>query len=179
MSAERDYVAEMDARIAAATGESGWAAPVVAAKMHAALLETDPDLLNGWLHAMAVDVLRMAVGSRSRAQRTVARRRAASRIFGAAAAEAEETGNTIPLLGLFAVVHVIDADNTRKLAADMTGPEHLFVAENTYQQSANQALMLAAFHRAVAKKVGERKTSDVFSAQQYELLYLSITRKAA
>jgi hypothetical protein len=179
VSVERDYLAEMDARIAAATEGSGWVAAIVAEKLHAELLETDPDLLDGWLRATAADTLRLAIGMRSRNQRLIARRRAGARAFSEAAGEAEQTGDTAPLIGLFTVDYVVDAENTRKRAADMTGPEHLFVAENTYQRSANQALMLAAFHRAVAAKVGDQRTSDVFSPEQYERLYLSITRNAA
>jgi hypothetical protein len=179
VSGDRDYAAEMGARIETATSGSDWTAAVVAEKLHAELLETDPELLDGWLRLMAADTLRLAIGLRSRRQRTVARVRARSRAFGKAAEAAEESGDVTPLIGLFAVDYVIDSDNTRKRAADMTGPEHLFVAENTYQRSANEALMLAAFHRAVAAKVRNRKTSDVFSAEQYERLYLSVTRTAA
>lgn len=176
---DRDYVAEMDAKIEAATRGSSWAAPIIAEKLHAELLETDPELLEGWLSAVAVDALRLAIGTRSRLARMAARQRAGSRKFQQAAKDAEESGDTVPLLGLFSLDYVVDAKNTRKRAADMTGPEHLFVAENTYQRSANEALMLAAFHRAVAAKVGSKRTSEVFSAEQYEHLYLSVARSAA
>lgn len=176
---DRDYISEMNARIDVATQGSGWVAGIVAEKLHAELLEADPDLLDGWLRAVAVDTLRLTIGTRSRVQRIVARRRSASRAFQAATDGVEKSGDAAPLLGLFAVNYVVDDSNTRKQAADMTGPEHLFVAVNTYQRSANQALMLAAFHRAVAEKVGGKRTSEVFSAQEYEHLYLSITRHAA
>lgn len=179
MTAERDYLADMDEQIGASTRGDGWVAGIAAEKLHAQLLETDPDLLDGWLRAVAVQVLREAIGARSRVQRTVARRRAGSRAFQKAAREAEDSGDAAPLLGLFAVNHVVDGDRNRKRAADMTGPEHLFVADNTYQRSANESLMLAAFHRAVAGKVGERRTSEVLTEEQYERLYLSIARSAA
>lgn len=179
MSAERDYIAEMSKRVEAATQGSNWVAAIVAEKLHAQLLETDQELLDGWLHAVAVDTLRLAIGTRSRVQRTAARQRSGSRAFREAAKEAEETGDTAPLLGLFSLDYVIDEANTRKRAADMTGPEHLFVAENTYQRSANEALMLAAFHRAVAEKVGAKRTSEVFTEAAYEAMYMSVARKAA
>jgi hypothetical protein len=177
--ADRDYLAEMGGRIEAATKGSGWVAAIVAAKLHAQLLEKDPDLLDGWLHAMAVQALRQEIGLRARVERTTARRRAGARAFQAAAEDAEESGDATSLLGLFRVVHTVDESNTRKRAADMTGEEHLFVAENTYQRSANESLMLAAFHRAVAAKVQGKRTDQVFTEQQYESLYLSIARKAA
>ena len=71
---ERDYIAEMDERIAAATAGSGWVAAVVAQKLHAALLESDPDLLDGWLRAMAVQMLRRVIGLKGSQERSAARR---------------------------------------------------------------------------------------------------------
>ena len=186
MSDERDYIAEMDGRIAAATTGSGWVAAVVAQKMHDSLLESDPDLLDGWLHAMAVQMLRRVIGLKGSQERSAAKRGARVRAFGAAASDFEDAADgkdrdeaAAVLLGMFSEAHVIDEDGTRKRAAEMTGPEHLFVAENTYQKSANRALMLAAFHQAVAKKVGKRRTADVLTEEQYEQMYLSIVRKAA
>lgn len=176
---DRDYLAEMGERIRAATTGSGWVAAIVAEKLHAGLLENDPDLLDGWLHAMAVQALRQEIGLRARVERTVTRRRAGARAFASAAGDAGQSGDPAPLLGLFRVTHVIDPQNTRKRAADMTGEEHLFVAENTYQRSAHEALTLAAFHRAVGKKAGKRRTADVLTEEQYEAMYLSITRSAA
>lgn len=178
MSEGRDYLAEMGERIRAATTGSGWVAAIVAEKLHAGMLENDPDLLDGWLHAMAVQTLRQEIGLRARSERTVARRRAGALSFASAAGDAELSGDPSRLLGLFRVNHVVDAQDTRKRAADMTGEEHLFVAED-YQRSANTARMLAAFHRAVAKKVGRKRTSDVLTEEQYEQMYLSITRSAA
>jgi hypothetical protein len=181
----RDYIAEMDAHIAAATSGSDWVAAIVAEKLCGQLLEGDPDLLDGWLHAMAVPLLRRAIGLRIHQERCAAKRGARAREFAAAAADLESADGeeresvTAALLGMFSEIHVVDADQTRKRAADMTGSEHLFVAENTYQKSANTALMLAAFHRAVAKKVGKKRTADVLSEDQYEAMYLSITRKVA
>lgn len=175
---ERDYVAEMDEHISAATEGSGWVAAIVAAKLHAELLETDPDLLTGWLYALAPHMLTQAIRDRERSARSRARFRAGSRRFAAAAAEAEESGDVMPMLGLFASRYVVDEQNTRKVAADMTGPDHLFVA-GSYQRSANEDLMLAAFHKAVAKKVGKRRTADVLDEAAYEQLYRSVAHGKA
>ena len=176
---DRDYLAEMSELIADETAGSGWVAAIVAAKLHARLLESDPDLLDGWLREMAVQMLRQAICDRSRSERATARSRAGSRSFARAAAEAEKTGDIAPLIGMFSTDHTVNAENMRKLAADMTGPDHLFVAENTYQRSANEALMHAAFHRAVAAKVGDRLTSEVYTEAQYEAMYRSIVRSPA
>jgi hypothetical protein len=55
----------------------------------------------------------------------------------------------------------------------MTGVDHVFVAAG-YQRQERTAAMLAAFHVAVAKKVGKRTTAEVLSVEQYERLYRSI-----
>jgi hypothetical protein len=185
MSGDRDYIAEMEARIKAATAGSDWVAAIVAEKLRAEILENDPELLDGWLHAMAVPLLRRVIGLRVHHENRAAKRGARARAFASAAAgleDADANGRepaAAALLGMFSEIHVVDEGQNRKRAADMTGAEHLFVAENTYQRSANTALMLAAFHCAVAKKVGKKRTADVFSEEQYEALYISIVRKAA
>jgi hypothetical protein len=185
VSDDRDYIAEMDARIEAATKGSGWVAAVVAEKLCSQLLESDPGLLDGWLRAMAVPLLRRVIGLRVHQAGRAAKRSARVRAFASVAADLEaaegdeRTSVAAALLGMFSEIHVVDEDQTRKRAADMTGPEHLFVAENTHQRTANTALMLAAFHRAVARKVGKKRTADVLSEEQYESMYISIVRKAA
>ena len=186
MSDDRDYIAEMDARIEAVTKGSDWVAAVVAAKLHASLLESDPDLLDGWLRSVAPDVLRQAITLRVRQSNARARRGARAREFADAARDMEDASDgearetaARRLLSLFEQIHTVDDSDTRKRACDMTGPEHLFVAENQYERKAAPLLMEAAFHRAVAKKVGKRLTSAVFSAEQYQQMYLSIVRKAA
>ena len=183
MNEDRDYIAEMDAVIAEVTEGGGWVPAVVAAKLHARLLENDPDLLDGWLHVMAIQMLRRMIGLRQSHERTVARRRAGARAFASAAQEfadadgEEETEAAgARLLGLFRVTHEVDDKNTQKRAFEMTGPEHLFVAENTYQRTANTHLMIAAFHRAVAKKIGSRRTDEVLTEERYEAMYRSIVR---
>lgn len=165
----------MAARMDAATStEASWVAAAVAGKLHGELVETDPELLDGWLQLIAPECLRLVLVARSRTRRAVARRRAASRAFG----EAARAGDTQQLLGLFSVDLVVNDDQLRKRASEMTGPDHLYVAER-YQASANEGLLLAAFHRAIARKLGKRRTCDLFTAEQYEQLYLSITRTAS
>lgn len=184
MSDERDYVAEMDQRIAEAVGNWGTSAGIVAAKLHAQLQESDPEFLDAWLHAMAVSLLRRVIGLRSSRQRTIGRRRAGSAAFAAAArefaeaheADPEDAAPGIYFAGMFCGDHVVDDEHNRKLVPDMTGPDHLFVAENEYERDAAHKKMLAAFHRAVAKKVGKRRTADVLTEEQYEAMYRSIVR---
>jgi hypothetical protein len=175
----------MNQRIDAATTGSGWVAAVVAGKLHASLLETDPDLLDGWLHSAAPDMLRQAITRRVRQDNEAARRGARVREFAEAAQDLQDADGAESrevtarrLLRLFEMIHVVDDSDTRKRACDMTGPEHLFVAD-AYRESAGKSLMCEAFHRAVAKKAGNRLVSEVLDADQYDRLYLSLTRKAA
>jgi hypothetical protein len=185
MSEDRDYVAEMDALIEGATQGSDWVPAIVAAKI---LASADADLVSGWLHSMAADLLTSVITKRERSTRSVARARAGSRAFAEAraASEAEtrvasETGEpaTTPgapiALGSFAVTYAVDDKNTRRRVADMRGKDHLFVAAD-YEKDAKPLLLLAAFHQAVAKKVGRKRTCDVFSEAAYDRLYRSVTR---
>lgn len=172
-STSRDYIAEMNAAITEALGDGDIVAPIVAEELRTHLLETDADLLDGWLRANAVHFLTRAIGDRDRRERTAARTRGDARRF-RAASNAAAAGDS-EALSMFATVrYVVDDEETRRLLGDMTGADHLFVA-NGYRESAAKARMLEAFHRAVAKKVGKRKTSDVFTEAQYQKLYDSIT----
>jgi hypothetical protein len=168
--AEREYLNEMAEAIRAAIGDGDVVAAVVAEKLHARLVESDPDLLDGWLRASAVQFLTEAIGARDRSARTVSRRRSEARRFASAAESGDEAE-----LSTFAVRLVIDEDNTRRPIGHMTGSDHLFVADG-YARSAKTSLMLEAFHRAVAKKVGKKRTADVFSESQYDQMYRSIVR---
>lgn len=176
---DRDYPAEMTALIEEATTGSDWVPALVAEKLIDRLKADDPDLLNGWLHTLAPQLLTDAISTRERSARTTARRRAGARAF-EAARQAAESGNADALTvfsGSFAVTFVISDDDTRRRVADMTGADHKFVAAG-YAREANTAKMLAAFHRAVAKKAGPKRTAEVMSEAEYDALYRSITGKA-
>jgi len=68
----------------------------------------------------------------------------------------------------------VDAEDTQRSIGEMTGADHRFVAAG-YEQRATVNQMLAAFHVAVAKKVGGHRTSEVFSEEELLHLYASIT----
>jgi hypothetical protein len=183
---DRDYLAEMDALIISATEGSDFVAGVVAAKLHAQLQEADPDLLDGWLHTVAVQTLRQHVGLISRQRRMHGRRHARARAFSETAREFADTsgGNEAAqagqrFIGMFKSDFVIDDDGTRRYVPEMTGADHLFVAVHQYDREASHQKMLAAFHRAVAKRVGKKRTADVLNEEQYEAMYQSIVNKVA
>ena len=129
-----------------------------------------PKELLAWLRGNAVSFVREEIGNMNRSIRSRAFAVAPRESFGSAA----ESGDR-ERIGLFASPCCVSADNTVKRLADVTGPEHLFVAES-YDRTAEPALMRAAFHRALAKKVGNKRTKDVLSEGQCERLLASITK---
>jgi hypothetical protein len=72
----------------------------------------------------------------------------------------------------FDAMLVIDAEGTKKRIADMDGSEHLFVSR-FYSARAKHSTLHAAFHKAIAKRLGSKVTADVFSPSDYEALYRS------
>lgn len=147
-------------------------AGVEAEKFLAHIEESAPTLLADWLHENARRFLANDMREMMGRERRQAVARAKARAFGKAAADEPE------ILAHFAVVYVVDEDDTRRRVADMTGADHRFVASE-YEASAKNDRMLAAFHRAVAKKVNGHKTSEVLTEEQYDSILRSIVVKAA
>jgi hypothetical protein len=168
---DRDYLTEMDLVLDEAISATDDPRAIIAAKLRARLDESDPDLLAGWLHEKAEDILTEELGLRERVERSKNFRRVGARSFANAAKEAED--GQPEALGTFALKFVVDEENNRRAIADMTGPDHLYVASR-HASRANREQMLAAFHNAVAKKVGDKRTADVMGEEQYEALYRSI-----
>jgi hypothetical protein len=54
----------------------------------------------------------------------------------------------------------------------------MYVASR-YHETAAVAKMREAFHKAVAKRVGDRRTEEVFTEEEYDAMYRSIVGKAA
>lgn len=176
-NATRDYVSEMNERIAELTSELQYAVPDLTIELYNELLESDPDLLNGFLHAIAQRVLGRAIGEHVRAQRSRARSAAqhstpAERF--SAAAQAWERGDSAAL-DLYVSMHVVNPEMDRKRACDMTGSEHRYVARQ-YARSAVKSGLLNMFHLLVADRVGEQLTSQAMNATEYQALYNSMTR---
>lgn len=190
---DRDFLAEMNGRFeesieAFKATSPVWNAAIVADKLHASLAETDPDLLMGYLMTLAPITLRREIGQREMQMRSAARAAAKStpkREFGKAARnfenargrqEREQAGHR--LFSIFTMDLVIDEHSNRKSACDMTGPDHLFVAAG-YRKQAAPSLMQEAFHKAVAAKIGQQRTADFFTEEQYIEMYRSITKQGS
>lgn len=169
----RDYFAEMNTAIEAAIPEADYAAPVVAAQLLDQLRAEDPELLAGWLDLRAPSILADTIARRSNSRRQTARIAAPRRAFAEAARSFTDSGDSAALRP-FAAEYVIDEHNTRRSVARMTAADCLFVA-GRYEDTAQQAKLEAAFHRAVAKKVGRRTVGEAFTEEQYLMMYRSVT----
>lgn len=153
---------------------------VEAEKMYLRFIEMAPEALDEWLKANARRILAAELGYQLGQYRNAARNgapiagfkdRAAQRAAGKEVAEPSPSRH-------FDATHVVAAGSVRRKAGDMTAADHIFVA-NTYTRDGNDLLMMAAFHKAVAKRVGDKKTSDVFTEDTYAAMLRGFTKKAA
>lgn len=154
-------------------------ASVIAEKVVAQLEEeADRRALNKWLLGNLETIVAFNVRRIQTARRAAARDDSPtpqSRFRDAAGAA--ESGDK-ELLAAFLKYNdtTVVADGTEKHVVDFTGEDHRFVAER-YQQRGKTALMLAAFHRQVAKKVGSGRTGDKLDKAAYEALHASLVEK--
>lgn len=172
---DRDFLADMSAAIEAAMPAGDYVAPVVAADLVDRLRVEDPDLLAGWLDLRASIFLADVIARRSNGLRQAARVNAPRKAFASAARSFAGNGGTAPLRP-FAFEYVIDEANTRRPVAFMTAADCRFVADR-YDDSARTAKLEAAFQRAVAKRIGVRTVGDVFTEDEYLVMYQSVTRQ--
>lgn len=160
----RNYAAEMRELLdAESTGEP---APVIAERVVHRLLRQDRDLLDGWLHSQAVNLLRDAIGTIDRSGRAHARAMSRRSVFADDAAGGDVQG--------WLTARYVLVDGSRPTLAEMTADDLRYVAAQ-YDCDAKAARMEAAFMRAVAKKVGGDTVADHFSEQQIAELRRSLT----
>lgn len=174
MSTDRDYNTEILNLVKEMTPAGDFTARLVADDVINKLRANDPELLAGWLDLRAGEILGAWIAAHYNSLRSRTRIMAPRRAFAEAAERFTETREPV-ILDPFAAVYVVDHENLRRRVADMTGADHSFVADR-YADDKHTAAMLEAFHRAVAKKVGDKRTADVFSTDQYLAMYRSITR---
>lgn len=171
----RNYSDEIRDLVDSMTLTGEFVARLVADDIVEKLRANDPELLSGWLNERAGEILGDYIRHRCNSTRSHVRSMAGRRAF-AEAAEAFAETRIAAVFDPFRVVYVVNDEDLRRPVADMTGADHLYVASG-YALSAKQSLMEEAFHRAVAKKVGGKRTSEVFTTEQYESMYRSITRR--
>jgi hypothetical protein len=169
---DRDFAAEMRAVIDAETANGPYVSATVAAHIVEKLTATDPDLLDGWLHAGAVQFLRHAINLRDCSARTHARHMASRSVF-RQAAEDHEDGDETALVRFLDTRYVIE-DGSRVRLAEMRKPDLVFVADD-YAARARENALQEAFLRALAKKVGRGRVSDHFTDEQLTAMWTSVT----
>lgn len=172
---DRDYLAEMRAVIDAETAGGPYASPVIAEQIVVKLRATDPDLLDGWLHAQAASFIRHAINLRDCSTRSHARSTSGRSVF-ADAAKRHEAGESDAMQGWLYVVHVVE-DGTRKKLAEMTADDLMHVAAD-YDERARENAMHSAFLKAVAKKVRKGVVGDHFTDEKLAQLWQSIGGQA-
>jgi hypothetical protein len=172
---DRDFIAEMALAVEAAIPAGDYVASVVAAGLVDRLREDDPELLAGYLDLKAAVILADVVARRSNSKRQAARIGAPRKAF-AEAARTFGTDGDVAVLSPFAAEYVVNDDNTRRTVANMTAGDCRFVAAK-YEDAARISKLEAAFHRAVAKKVGGKTVGEVFTEDQYLEMYRSVTQQ--
>lgn len=171
---DRNYASDMRQVIDAETSHGPYVSAVVAEHIVEKLKATDPELLSGWLDLQAIQFVRLAINARDCSQRSHARMTAGRSVFRDAALAAE-AGEPDALGAFLNTVYVVE-DGSRVRLSEMTKPDLLWVAEG-YARRAAEHLLQEAFLRAVAKRVGARKVSDVFDEQKLNRLWQSITER--
>jgi hypothetical protein len=176
----RNYLAEMDEAIETALPPTDFVNAIVAREVVGKLRANDPELLAGWLDLRAEVILTDFLHHRMKNRRSLSPEARKRHVFGEAAAEFGETGDAERFRTvtheLFDQFLVVGSDNLRRCIGDMTGADHLFVAEG-HAETRQAAELLESFHRAVAKKVGNKRTRDVFTESEYRAMYRSVTRR--
>lgn len=155
----RDYAADMRAVIDAETGHGPYVSRVVAREIVEKLEANDPDLLSGWLHAQAEQLLWGAINDRDRSRRASARATGSRSAFARAAGNHE--GGDATALGHWLSSPYVVEDGTRRALATLTKDDLLFVARS-YDDRASANAFEAAFMRALAKKVSGGTVGDHF-----------------
>lgn len=155
-------------------GEGAFTVAHEAEKFLAYMRERHPDELDAWLDERVTIFVAEEMRFVLRSERQRQRQRAGARAFAEAAAELGEHP-TAGQLDAFKVTYCVNARNEWKPAGEMNAADCNYVA-GLYETRGNRALMLGAFHRAVAARLGERTVEEVFTRDEYTQLLDSFTR---
>lgn len=148
---------------------SDFIASDVAAEFVARMEMDNPEAFWDWIVDNSVRFCAEAINFQIRRERQIVMRRAKTRAFAAAVASGRPTD-----LHAFSLVYTVGPDHKKRSVADMTGRDHKYVASE-YSSTGNKALMLAAFHSAVARRVGDdRRTADAMTEVEYERMLGSL-----
>lgn len=144
---------------------------VEAEKLVAYLRANKPAELRMWLDEHAATFVADCVRHRGRSRRSKAQQRQGAHDFAEAAARFE-AGDDEALNPFKLLTHCIEG-RWKRLGA-MRGQDHLYVADD-YRCKGKKQLLLAKFHQAVAERIGDRTTEEVFTEEKYLEMYRSLT----
>lgn len=169
----RDYATEMRRHIEQAT-ESGVYVPAqVAERIVIKLREEDPELLDQWLHAQAVNFIRDAINTRDRSRRAYVRMHSGRAAF-AKAIEKREQGDLTALNSWLNVVYPTSVGE-RKQFRYMRADEVDYAADR-YERLEVDNRFVKLFLRAVAKQLGELTVEERYSEEELRRMWNSLTR---
>lgn len=137
------------------------------------LRRDDPEFLTLWLLDHASAILADQIRGVLRARRTSARHSARAGSFAVSARKFKATGDVAALGRWMDVRYVIDDLNNQRRLGDMRSDDLMWVANRT-ESRANNELLEAAFHRALAAKLDNKKVSEVFTEDQIDRMYQSM-----
>jgi len=154
-----------------ATAAGGYVPRALAGEIVARLRTTDPELLADWLNEQAEQFVWQAINDRDRSVRSAARHRASRDGF-RDAVDAAEHGDVEPLHRMMAMPFTL-ADGVRRPLAQLCADDLGYVADAYDQRAAENALM-AAFLRALAKKVSTGTVADHYTESQLSAMFNSL-----
>lgn len=173
---ERDYLGEMTALVIAAT-QGPYVAPVVAAEIVDKLLIQDPELLAGWLHDQAAELLAGMIRRRDQSIRAHARVDCPRSVFAKAVAEHEKAtkvGVKNEALTNWMQVHYTLSTNVR-MPLRMMNKDHLLDVSGQYRRRADENRMHSVFLAALATKVKDGTVADHFTEERIAEMWTSLS----
>lgn len=172
----RDVAAEMRAVIDAHTSDGPYVPRAVAGEIVEKLRAYDPDLLAAWLDAQAEHFIWQMINDRDRSVRSRARATCGRAAFAEAAAEQSDgpaTSDISPKLRKFLHVPFTVGDGRRLPLGQMGRSDLVFVADG-YGRRARDNTLMAAFMKALSKKVKTGVVADYFDDEQLTAMFESI-----
>lgn len=174
MSAARSERTSVDVYalvIECADSLSGGEVPALAAHdLFQKMAANHPEDLARMLHEHGPFLFTQIFRDRLRSTRSKGVSERAATQFGEAAAQFTAGDLSVgEFRGAFALPHRVGLSGAVKRAGEMTGADHLFVSER-YNESAKTFKMRAALHAAIARKVGDRRTDEVYTETEYAAL---------
>ena len=134
-------------------------------------INENPERLNAFLWDLARQMIGGELRGIQRSRRSTMYHRQRSWAFGNAAQQFVQTGDQT-VFHPFEIRYAV-AGNVQRKVGDMRGDDHRYLAEKRRQSSFRDSLM-SQFHLRVADVVGDRRTAEAMSEEQYTRLYQAL-----